>query len=130
MTLSTGIMLFVLIYIILIWKFPPWRKRHKRVYRGIGGRNGNPRFGLGANNRPNMNTNRTAIRVDAQRQLVKWGAAKNDYYLTEGGICDLLGYDSMEDMFDKFNENDCRKLELICGPHGYAIYKMLLARQS
>lgn len=41
-------------------------------------------------------------------------------------IAALLGYANVIDMWDKWKDDDSRTLDALCGPHGYAIYRMLL----
>lgn len=40
----------------------------------------------------------------------------------------ILGFDNSDDMNNHANEDTLRTISQMCGPNGYAVYKILLAR--
>ena len=81
--------------------------------------------------RPNPRAGRSLpdykLRLEAASLLAKWtdGKAKDSGY---DGLCRLLG--RPVDDFAKFNDEDARNLELLLGPNGYTIYRMLLVQRG
>ena len=45
-------------------------------------------------------------------------------------ICDVFGYNGRIRMAAGWNSEDQNKLTLLTGPHGYAIYKAMIARMK
>lgn len=48
----------------------------------------------------------------------------------QGSLPQLLGYSRPTQMQDQFNERDRQICEMLLGPHGKAIYHMLIARKN
>lgn len=45
-------------------------------------------------------------------------------------IAALLGYANVIDMLEEWKDDDSKTLDALCGPHGYAIYRMLLINRQ
>ncbi len=49
-------------------------------------------------------------------------------YFSHRHIADILGYKDVKDMAENWNEKSTDTLKLLCGPHGFTIYKMLVIK--
>jgi len=49
-------------------------------------------------------------------------------HMSHRHIADILGYDDITQMTENWNENSTHTLKLLCGPHGFTIYKMLVIK--
>lgn len=66
-------------------------------------------------------------RVNANEALIRFGhhIETPDGYT---GLMKVLGIHEFDGLASKITEDNLRLCELLAGPHGYAIYKMLLLR--
>ena len=46
------------------------------------------------------------------------------------GLANLLGYENYNELMAKFDDGTMRVCEALCSSHGYAVYKILLARRK
>jgi len=73
---------------------------------------------------------------DFNNRLMEWKAKGmidsilvNPYpYFSHRHIADILGYDNIRHMTENWNETSTHTLKLLCGPHGFTIYKMLVIK--
>lgn len=49
-------------------------------------------------------------------------------HMSHRHLADILGYSDIKDMTENWNENSTNTLKLLCGPHGFTIYKMLVIK--
>ena len=63
-------------------------------------------------------------RVNASEALAGWSSEDPSYTK----LASMLGYADSLEMLAMFSERDCLLLEKLCSPHGYCIYRMLLAK--
>lgn len=68
------------------------------------------------------------IRVEARRKLCKWGATDDGHYTALAALFGLSRHRLIEAMED--SEDLCQRVNLLNGPNGYIIYKILKARTS
>jgi hypothetical protein len=77
---------------------------------------------------------RMHLRVSALRALHKWAGECDCATVTshQQQLADLLGYESYTLLKAQHESSPelSRKLEMLAGPNGWAIYKTMLARQS
>lgn len=80
------------------------------------------------------------LRMAVAKQLINWGVIDMPVEATVGygdeddsiysHLAWLLGYASGLDFMLAFRADDREKLELLLGPHGLTIYKILLLRKT
>lgn len=66
------------------------------------------------------------IRLAAHAALKRWGIQDDNYK----NMYKLLGYDVDEQWPIEMTDRDINILKMLAGPHGYAVYKALLARMK
>lgn len=72
-----------------------------------------------------------ALRSKAVRRFSIWSATLEwPWPDNQDRLAQLLGYKYYDEMLSNWNDNTRRKLELLCSPHGYAVYKAMLARKE
>jgi len=49
-------------------------------------------------------------------------------YFSHRHIADILGYKDIKDMTENWDETSTHTLKLLCGPHGFTIYRMLVIK--
>lgn len=70
------------------------------------------------------------LRSKAVRLLVTWSATSEWAWPdNQDRLAQLLGYKYYDAMLNEWNDNTRRKLEMLVGPHGYTVYKAMLARK-
>lgn len=47
-------------------------------------------------------------------------------YMSHRHMADILGYDGVRAMAEGWKDSSTDTLKLLCGPHGYTVYKMLV----
>lgn len=62
----------------------------------------------------------------------EWEVVPNNPYNHSmvGHLCWLLGHKGVSEMLRNYTDEDARVVRLLAGPHGYTIYKALLARRE
>ena len=68
------------------------------------------------------------LRLRAATQLVEWGVAGSTS-AAYPVLAKLCGHPNCN-LIQGFNEADARKLEALLGEHGWAVYKIMLARME
>ena len=68
-------------------------------------------------------------RVKTQRKLKEWRYVPygGDNYR---GLATILGKDPTLNDVGVLTEDDLRLCDMLCGPNGYTVFKMILARQN
>jgi len=70
------------------------------------------------------------------RQLWKWKAAGlidsvlvNPFpHPSHRHLSDILGYEDIQHMTEEWKDESTQTLKMLCGPHGFTIYKMLVIK--
>ncbi len=75
---------------------------------------------------------RSDIMTVALKNLHTWGVCIEDAdgdCLAKVEIAHFLGFKTVREMYDRYDEVDKTKFGLLAGPHAYAIYKAWKAKQ-
>lgn len=67
------------------------------------------------------------VRMRVTLKMQSWGIHPHHTYIE---LARLLGYPDKDSMLESFNDEDASKCNALLGPHGYTIYKAMLARSS
>lgn len=72
------------------------------------------------------------LRTEVRERMVCWGVAKQVHKDAADRLMELFdctNYVDLQTLHDNSSEVD-RTMELLNGPHGFAVYKALLARKA